>query len=186
MRIRHSLLTAALLLVACAGPDGERPGADDTATPTTAGAAVACQDDADAFRQAMVAAVNAARRRAPACGGQSMDSVPDLDWSPALGTAARAHSRDMAANDFLEHAGSDGRRVDRRASDAGYEWRAIGENVGAGAQSVTQAVDHWLGSPGHCRNLLNGDYSEFGAACARAPDSRYGTYWTLILGEPQP
>lgn len=186
LRIRRTVVTAALLLAACAGPDGERPGGDDTATETTAGAAVACRGDEAAFRQAMVAAVNAARRRAPACGGESMKPVSGLDWSPALGAAARAHAHDMAANDFLDHAGSDGHRVDRRASDAGYEWRAIGENVGAGARDVAQAVDHWLGSPGHCRNLLNGDYSEFGAACARAPDSRYGTYWTLILGEPQP
>ncbi len=186
MQSRHAVMIAALLLAACAGPDAERPDTGDTATGTTAGAAAACQADDDAFRQAMVAAVNAARRRAPACGGEPMEPVPGLDWSPALGAAAQAHARDMAANDFLDHAGSDGRRVDRRASDAGYEWRAIGENVGAGARDVAQAVDHWLGSPGHCRNLLNGDYSEFGAACARAPDSRYGTYWTLILGEPQP
>ena len=186
MQIRHTLVTAVLLLAACAGPDSERPGAGETATPTTPGAAVACQGDDDAFRDAMLAAVNAARSRAPACGGEPMDPVADLAWSPALGGAARAHASDMASNDFLAHAGSDGRRVDRRASDAGYEWRAIGENVGAGARSVDQAVEHWLGSPDHCRNLLNGDYSQFGAACARAPDSRYGTYWALILGEPQP
>ncbi len=186
MQGRPSVMLAALLLAACVGPDGEHPADGDTATSSTAGAAVACQDDNDAFRRAMVAELNAARRRAPACGGKAMDPVAALDWSPALGTAARAHARDMAANDFLDHAGSDGRRVDRRASDAGYEWRAIGENVGAGARDVAQAVDHWLGSPDHCRNLLNGDYSEFGAACASAPDSRYGTYWALILGEPQP
>lgn len=183
MQIRHTVVTLALLLAACAGPDGERPVSGGAAAPSTA---VACQDDDDAFRQAMAAAVNAARSRAPACGGKSMEPVRGLEWSPALGRAARAHARDMAANDFLGHAGSDGRRVDRRASDAGYEWRAIGENVGAGARNVAQAVDHWLGSPAHCRNMLNGDYGEFGAACARAPDSRYGTYWALILGEPQP
>lgn len=186
MQIRHTVVAAALLLAACAGPEGERPVAGDGTTPGTAGAAVACEGDDDAFRRAMVAAVNAARSRAPACGGERMEPVAGLEWSSALGTAARAHARDMAANDFLGHAGSDGRRVDRRASDAGYEWRAIGENVGAGARDVAQAVDHWLGSPSHCRNLLNGDYNEFGAACARAPDSRYGTYWALILGEPQP
>lgn len=186
MQVRPTVVTAALLLAACAGPDPERPSAGDSEPGGTAGEAVACEDDDGAFRQAMVAAVNAARSRAPACGGEGMESVAGLDWSPALGAAARAHARDMAANDFLDHAGSDGRRVDRRASDAGYEWRAIGENVGAGARDVRQAVDHWLGSPDHCRNLLNGDYSEFGAACARAPDSRYGTYWALILGEPQP
>jgi uncharacterized protein YkwD len=185
LRIRHALLTAVLLLAACAGPDGDRPGAPTAAEPT-AGATVACEDDREAFRRAIVAAVNAARRSAPACGGSAMEPVAALAWSPALGAAARDHARDMAGNDFLAHAGSDGRRVDRRASDAGYEWRAIGENVGAGARSVAQAVDHWLGSPSHCRNLLNGDYSEFGAACASAPDSRYGTYWALILGEPQP
>lgn len=187
MRSRHSAMLAALLLAACAGPDVERPsGGDDATGSSSAGAAVACQDDDGAFRRAMIAAVNAARSRAPACGGERMEPVPGLDWSPALAEAAQAHARDMAANDFLDHAGSDGRRVDRRATDAGYEWRAIGENVGAGARNVGQAVDHWLGSPDHCRNMLNVDYSEVGAACARAPDSRYGTYWALILGEPQP
>lgn len=186
MRIRHSVLIAALLLAACTGPEGQRPGADGSAPEVEAGTAAACQGDEDAFREAMVAAVNAARSRAPACGGKPMEPVARLDWSPELGAAARAHARDMAANDFLDHAGSDGRRVDQRATDAGYEWRAIGENVGAGARDVAQAIEHWLGSPDHCRNLLNGDYSEFGAACASAPDSRYGTYWALILGEPQP
>lgn len=152
--------------------------------PVDGGPNAACGPPGE-LRAAMLARVNAARSAARACGARGMAPAPRLAWSQWLALAARRHAADMAANDFVAHAGSDGARVDRRAERAGYDWRAIGENVGAGAPDVARAVERWLGSPGHCRNLMSPDYADAGAACVTAPGTRYETYWTLVLGEPR-
>jgi hypothetical protein len=35
----------------------------------------------------------------------------------------------------------------------------------------------WLGSPGHCANIMNPDFTEMGGAV-------YETYWTTVFGKP--
>jgi len=168
------MVGASLLAAACAMP---------TPPPAIgAGSSKAACGDATALRHALVARINAARAEARMCGGARMDAAPPLEWSRVLARIARAHALDMARNDFVAHAGSDGRGVDARADRAGYPWETLGENVGAGAPDAARAVTHWLGSPGHCRNLMNVDYREIGAACANAADSRYGHYWDIVLG----
>ena len=54
-------------------------------------------------------------------------------------------------------------------------------------QTLEQAIQGWLNSPGHRATLLSTRFVEFGLAVAKvAPDrkSRYGTYWAFIAGGP--
>jgi len=44
-------------------------------------------------------------------------------------------------------------------------------------KAVEQAVDTWLKSEGHCRNMMKPEFTHFGAA-------KYGTYWTQIFATP--
>ncbi|CAH0522126.1 unnamed protein product [Peronospora belbahrii] len=98
-----------------------------------------------------------------------------------LRLAAQLHSDDQAANDFMDHTGSDGRTVVDRVSAAGYDWRGVAENVAAGQIDVTEVMDAWMNSEGHRENIL-GDYTMLGSAYAYTPDGNYNHFWTQNFG----
>jgi uncharacterized protein YkwD len=50
---------------------------------------------------------------------------------------------------------------------------------------VSQVVSDWLGSPGHCANIMNPAFTEMGAAYAVNPANENRTpYWTQMFGRP--
>lgn len=85
-----------------------------------------------------------------------------------LTSIARAHSLDMRTNNFFSHTNLSGCSSSCRATNAGYRWRAIAENIywmsgydlspEASAQKIVQG---WMQSPGHRANIL-GNYVETG------------------------
>lgn len=131
----------------------------------------------------IVAAVNAARAVPRTCGEHAFGAAPPLAWDNALGAAAQAHSRDMAARRHLAHQGSDGSDVAARTTRAGYSWRLIGENIAAGQPSASEAVAGWIDSPGHCANLMNPGFTDMGAGYAISRARMPGfVYWTQVFG----
>jgi uncharacterized protein YkwD len=139
--------------------------------------------DQDVVGREILDAVNAARAVARNCGERAFAAAAPLAWNAALGAAALAHSRDMAARRHMAHDGSDGSTVAVRATRAGYGWRLIGENIAAGQPSAGEAVAGWIASPGHCANLMNPAFTEMGAGYgisrARMPGF---VYWTQVFG----
>lgn len=129
--------------------------------------------------------VNTARAEGRACGNAYYEAVPPLHWSAKLAAAALAHSRDMAEHNYFGHKGSNGSMVAARARDAGYLWRSIGENVATGRAKPEQVVEGWLSSPDHCINIMNGGFTEMGAAYAVNPESDTVIYWTQVFGTPR-
>jgi uncharacterized protein YkwD len=132
--------------------------------------------------QRILDGVNAARAEARTCGTQQFPPAPPLRWNPALGAAALAHSRDMAARRYFNHIAKDGSTVSLRAQRAGYAWLRIGENIAFGQNSPQAALAGWLTSPGHCANLMNPQLRDMGAAYATDPKSDAGIYWTAMFG----
>ncbi|KAJ8508228.1 hypothetical protein ON010_g18891 [Phytophthora cinnamomi] len=102
--------------------------------------------------------------------------LPALCASGKLQKAAQRQTKDMAANDFLHHVGSDGSTVPSRITDAGYKWKTIAENVAGGQADADAVVDTWMNSTGHRMNIL-GDYTHFGAGYTYNPDGMYMHYW---------
>jgi uncharacterized protein YkwD len=43
----------------------------------------------------------------------------------------------------------------------------------------------WLASAGHCANLMNPVYKDFGAACVRNDATTYERYWTQVFAAPR-
>jgi len=125
---------------------------------------------------------NSARAQARTCGDRRFSAAPPLTWIPDLGAAARAHSQDMANRNYFRHRGDDGSEVGDRASDQGYRWRQVGENIAAGQGSAEQAVLAWLSSPPHCANIMKPEYAHMGAAYAVNPNSDSTIYWTQVFG----
>jgi len=132
--------------------------------------------------------INRARSVPRQCGSESFRAAPPVTWDTRLATAAGGHSRDMATYDFLSHTGSDGLNVAIRAQSAGYQWRAIGENIAVGYTSPDAVLGAWLRSPGHCKNIMSSNYTEIGAASARNGSALYGNcarWWTLVVARPR-
>ena len=111
------------------------------------------------------------------------NGLPALVWSEQAAEVARLHSSNMAANNFFSHAGLDGKRVDARADRMGLRnWRMIGENIAYNrgyGEPVARAVESWMRSPGHRKNILNSRWKETGIGIAVTADGTY--YFTQIF-----
>jgi len=75
----------------------------------------------------------------------------------------------MATNKFFSHRGSNGETVDGRAKQMGIRWLGIGENIATLRgydDPAAAAVENWMRSTGHKRNILNDRFqiSAVGAA----------------------
>lgn len=138
--------------------------------------------DAAAEGQKLLELLNAARAQPRQCGGQAFAATTPLAWNAILGGAAEAHSRDMANNNYFDHKDRNGGTPGDRAELAGYSYQQIGENIAAGQDTIRKVVDGWIGSPGHCANLMNPQFKELGAAYAVDPKSDSGIYWTAMFG----
>lgn len=137
--------------------------------------------DAAKVRDEVLALVNDARSKSRRCGQRSFDAVPPLKLSAMLNHAALIHSQDMSRKNFFEHEGSDQSKVGNRVSRVGYQWRAVGENIAAGAENAEVVVRGWLDSPGHCSNIMGAQYTEMGIAYVTNMKSNVGIYWTQVF-----
>ena len=155
-----SLLAVGLLLAAC--------GATAPSTPAPDG--VAAQ---------LLAEVNAARTTGRTCGARgAFAPTHALALEPRLTAAAQDHSDDMYARRTMSHTGGDGSGPGQRIARTGYASATWGENVAAGYASVDAVMAGWLGSDGHCANLMNPGFTEFGAGETER-------YWTQVLARPR-
>ncbi len=141
-------------------------------------------DTAEAARE-VFNATNAARAEARQCGNTWIEAAPPLAWNKDLAAAALAHSQDMAQQGYFAHKNKQGSEVSQRAEAQGYRWRHIGENISRGQTSAQEAVTGWINSPGHCHNLMNPRFTEFGAGVAIRQGKRPAAYWTQVFGAPR-
>lgn len=181
-------LTAGLLVVpllgACGGGGGDEPFAPPDDTPST----VVTADTTCAlpgFQAEVMRQVNAARAVARSCGSTAMPAVAPLAWSDPLFTAAARHSLDMASHNHFDHTGTDNSSSAQRVTDAGYVWAATGENIAAGHSNVSAVVAGWLGSEGHCRNLMSASFRDVAVSCVQRSGTTYRWYWTMVLARPR-
>ena len=111
------------------------------------------------------------------------NDLKPLMWSDDLERVARIHSQNMADFKFFDHKGIDGKMVSDRADCLGVgNWRSIGENIAFSrgyADPVAKAVDLWLDSPSHRRNLMNENWKESAVGVAVAADGSY--YFTQVF-----
>ena len=175
-----------LLLPACGGG-----GSGDGNVTDTGGSVIPPQGGNDPdpgvadVRDAFLAAVNQARSVNQTCGTTPYGPAAPVSWSDNLAMAAYLHSEDMALNNFFSHTGSDGSSAGQRISRQGYPWRTYGENIAVGYPTVSSVLQGWLGSEGHCRNLMDPDFTEIGAGYAIGPfgGNPAARYWTFDLAD---
>lgn len=210
MEIKHSILAilSALLIVGCGAGGGG--GSDNAAasTDTASGGSNATPTgitnpnpyDADVIlsdtKEAYLKAVNDLRSRRQDCGSKgTFEATTPLTWSDALYGAAFEHSTDMAEQQHMTHDGS-GTESDwtgiaygkqstsqERMENNGYQnWSHIGENVAFGQVDTAQVMDDWMKSDGHCKNIMNPNFSEIGMAFVEDAGTPSQKYWTQNFG----
>jgi uncharacterized protein YkwD len=95
------------------------------------------------------------------------EELPPLKPNVLLCKAARGHSANMAKQGELDHV-LDGKNPADRVKETGYQWGSVGENIANGDDlTPAGAVELWMNSPPHRKNILNKDYTEIGIGSAR-------------------
>lgn len=111
--------------------------------------------------------------------------------SPQLTAAARAYAGLLAKSDKFSH-DADGTLSDR-TQRAGYEHCTIAENLASHKDSrgfqtralAVSAMEGWLNSPGHRKNLMTAELTEIGVGVAKAPDKDPKFILVQVFGRPQ-
>ena len=79
---------------------------------------------------------------------------PRLIWHPAAAVVAESRSRDMDVRDYFDHTDPDGRTfIDELASAGIHAWGTVAENIALTQAGADSAMELWLESPPHRRNL---------------------------------
>ena len=133
-----------------------------------------------ALEDEMLRLVNEFRQNGGNCPSGAYGPRAPLTMDPALRSAARHHSKDMADAGYFSHTSRDGRSPWQRMSDAGYDGQPSGENIAAGNQSAAATFEQWRNSDGHCRNMMTTNANEIGVGYAAG--GSYGSYWTQTFG----
>jgi len=119
--------------------------------------------------------VNDIRKKGCTCGATVMPAVSAVIWNDQLAKAAYDHSVDMNTQDYFSHTGLDGSSPGQRITAAGYSWTSYGENIAEGYSTEQIVMNAWLGSEGHCKNIMNVGFKDMGVG-------RDGNYWTQDFG----
>lgn len=101
-----------------------------------------------------------------------------VSYSEPLARAAERHAKDMLQGGFFSHTGSDGSSVAERVAATGYGWCMVAENIAQGQPDLAEVMEAWAGSPGHNRNMLSSEVTEFALARGR------GAIWVMVLARP--
>ena len=133
-------------------------------------------------QQKMLDEINKARAAGQDCGDEVFPPAPPLTWNCKLEQAAWAHTDDMVRNNFFSHTGSDGLDAGNRLDAAGYNWKVYGENLAAGFLTEEETIKGLLKSPGHCHNIMNPKFREFGSARVFTEGNDFISYWTHEFG----
>jgi hypothetical protein len=93
--------------------------------------------------------------------------LPPLTANAKLMAAARGHAANMAKQEKLDHT-LDEKEPPDRVKDAGYKYRATGENIAWNARGPKEVVGVWMDSEVHKANILHETFTEIGVAVAAA------------------
>lgn len=126
-------------------------------------------------RDALLKLVNGLRTKGCKCGTDQMLPVGPVTWNGLLEKAAYDFSVEMKTKNFFSHTSPDGSTPGSRLDAVGYNWNTYGENIAQGYMDEQSVILGWLNSPGHCKNMMNGNFREMGIGKA-------GNYWTMELG----
>ncbi len=158
----------------------------NTAHTSSSGSGAASVQQPDFSHEQILAAVNGVRAQARKCGDKAYPAVGPLRWNTLLEQSALKHSRNMAENQFFAHDDPQGRDPYERILSEGFIGKTGGENIASYfTEDPKKVLAGWVASPGHCANLMNPRYTQFGLGVYFLPyseDKEYLHLWTQNFG----
>lgn len=111
------------------------------------------------------------------------NGLQSLEWDEQIIALARSHSQSMAEGKYFSHKDPSGGYVDSRASKLGiFNWMAIGENIAfmkGYDDPASMAVQKWMQSTSHKKNILSGQWRDSAIGVAVADDG--SIYFTQVF-----
>jgi uncharacterized protein YkwD len=146
-----------------------------TPAPSTTSTSTANESEPSAYEAEVLRLTNVERRKA-GCGPLSTDAN--------LTVSAGRHAEDMVARHFFDHVNPDGQDPFERMAAAGFHGSAMAENIAMGYDSPQAAVDGWMNSDGHRKNILNCGYNRLGVGYdpGRIQDGYASGSWVQNFG----
>ena len=146
----------------------------------------------DQWEVEVVSLVNERRESGATCGGIAHRSVAPLEIDDKLRCAARKHALDMQHRGYVAHKSPDGSLPPDRMRRAGYLPARSAENIAVMAHpllalpdpaeavldithirhrpSPERAVELWMNSKPHCRNIMGEGYADTGVGYVRTAE----------------
>lgn len=108
--------------------------------------------------------------------------LSSVKTNPQLTAIAERQAKAMAASGNMDHsvAGSFTSRM------SGARTGMAAENIAAGTSTWAETFRMWKTSRGHNANLLQSKADIVGVAVARNDQTRYKTYWAMVIAETPP
>lgn len=168
----HRLARLVLTFVFVVGSACSTPTSPDT---TSGAGTVAGATPSSNVASALVDLTNAERAR---------EDLPPLGANARLMQAAQIQADQNASAGRLDHVlpGARYPRVEDRLAAVGYRWQAYGENLAYGQRTPAEAIQSWIGSPGHRANILSGSFTEIGIG--HSTDSAGRAYYVQVFARP--
>jgi len=135
-----------------------------------------CEEPAQGedWKSEIIQLVNQARRTA---------GLEPVSYNAVLEAQATQYACEMVQFDFFDHVSPvDGSTLGQRATEFGYDYLVVGENLAAGQATPQQAFTDWMNSPSHRRNILDPRFTELGVGVRTG--GTYGVYWVQEFGQP--
>jgi uncharacterized protein YkwD len=110
----------------------------------------------------------------------------ELEVLPELMDSARAKAEDFGVHGFYSHFRAPHTSyMDMMWDTIATYWpsgKYIGENGNQGSSTPARAIDSWMNSEGHRRNILNPKHKYIGIGAYRNPGAAGFSYWVMHLG----
>ncbi len=118
--------------------------------------------------------INQYRQEEQECGSSTYGPSEPMEMNAQLQCAARIHSWDMSGRNYYAHDTPEGLSPSNRVSIVPGPLNSSAENIYDFWGTPEGAVQGWMNSPGHCKNMMCGSYSSIGVG-------KYGTMHTLKI-----
>lgn len=110
-----------------------------------------------------------------------------LHGLPTFKVSAKLNHSAQSWNDWMIGSGqfTHGNNFAGRISAVSYDWQTAGENIATGFTTPTSAVQAWMASPDHCRNILDPNFRDIGTGVTDAAVGSWATQpstWTNDFG----
>ena len=161
-------LVSVLALAACQSPGGQQLGPDGRPLPVAY--KITGREEAQ-IPGRVLGQVNALRANVGA---------PAMVQNPMLDAAAKAHARDMSAQNRAWHFGSDGSSPLERVRRQGYSGHLIGENISETYENEITTLNAWMQNLDTRDIIMDPRATELGMGWYQEPSGKI--WWVMVTG----